>query len=61
MVQRFLPDPGGGDGNVDIVLNLVLADEVVEEPGAEAGVQGYVLGVGLAGNDALYFDLPPII
>jgi hypothetical protein len=59
VVQRLLPAPGGGDGYLYIILNLVLADEVVEEPGAEAGIQGYVLGVGLAGNDALYFDLPP--
>ncbi len=58
MVKGFFPAPGGGDGNIDIIFNLVLADEIVKEPGPQAAVQGYVLGVGLAGNYALYLTLP---
>jgi len=48
MVQCLLPALGRGDGYLDVILDLVLADEVAEAPGAEATVQGYVLGVGLA-------------
>jgi len=59
VVQRLLPAFSRGDGYLEVFLNLVLPDEVVKAPGAEAAVQGSVLGSGLTRNDALYFLIPP--
>ena len=47
MVQRFPPPLGRGDGYLDVILNLVLPDEVSKASGAEAAVEGYILGAGL--------------
>jgi hypothetical protein len=48
MVQRFPPALGGSNGDVQVVLNLVLPDELIKTAGSETGVKRYVLGTGLA-------------
>jgi len=47
VVQRLLPAFSRGDGYLEVFLNLVLPDEVVKASGAEAAVEGYILGSGL--------------
>jgi len=61
VVQGLLPAPGGGDGNLYIVLYLVLPDEVIKAPGTEAAIKRFVLGVGLARDYALYFTAAPFL
>jgi hypothetical protein len=55
VIQRLAPAFSRGDGYLQVFLDLVLPGEVVEAAGAEAGVEGGVLGFGLARNNALYF------
>jgi hypothetical protein len=59
VVQRLAPAFSRGDGYLQVFLDLILPGEVVKAAGAEAGVKAGVLGLGLAGNNALYgFVLP---
>jgi hypothetical protein len=48
MVQGFAPASGGSHGDAQIVLDPVLPDELLEVVWAEAGVNGCILGAGLA-------------
>lgn len=59
MVQRFTPAFGRPDGDVQILFNLVLADEVAEVAGPQISVEWYVLNIGLTGYDAGYANSPP--
>lgn len=43
MVQRLASAFGGGDGYVQIALDLILSDEVIKAARSEAGVKWYVL------------------
>ncbi len=43
---------GGGDGNLEVLLGLVLADEVGEGTRPEGGIEGRVLYIGLSGDNA---------
>lgn len=47
MVERFIPGFGRGNGNLKILLNLRLADEVTETAWSQAGIQWRILGVRL--------------
>jgi hypothetical protein len=58
VVQSLAPPLSRGDGYPQVFLDLVLPGEVVKAVGAEAGVKGGVLGLGLARNDALDFFSP---
>jgi hypothetical protein len=58
VVQRLAPALGGGNGYSQVLLDLVLPGEVAEGMGAEAGIEVGVLGLGLAGNNALYLLSP---
>jgi hypothetical protein len=46
MVQRLIPAFSRSDGYLQILLNLILPDEVIKAPGAEAGIKGYILSPG---------------
>ena len=48
MVQGFASTLGGSNGDVQVVLNLILSDELIETTGSETGVKRYILGAGLA-------------
>jgi hypothetical protein len=46
MVQRLAPALGGGDGDVQVVLNLFLANKIIETTGSQTRIEGYVLFAG---------------
>jgi hypothetical protein len=48
VVQRLAPAFSRGDGYSQVFLDLFLPGEVVKAAGAEAGVEGGILGFGLA-------------
>ena len=54
MVDRLAPALSGGDGNLEVFLDLFLPDEVGQGTRAEAGIEGCVLCVGLSGDNAGY-------
>ena len=54
MVQRLVPAFGRPGGDIQIILNLVLADEIAKVAGPQIGVERYILGIGLTGYDAVY-------
>jgi hypothetical protein len=54
VVDRLTAALGGGDGNLEVFLGLVLADEIGQGTRPEAVVQGCVFIAGLAGDDAGY-------
>jgi len=54
MVDRLAPALGGGDGNLEVFLDLVLPDKVGQGTRPEAGIEGCVLFAGLAGYNAGY-------
>jgi hypothetical protein len=56
VVQRLAPRPGGGDGDVQIALDLLLADEIAEMPRPQAVVQSGIGAFGFRGNDTFYFS-----
>lgn len=43
VVKGFTPPFRRGDGDVQVVLYLVLSDEVLKTAGTEAGVKGNIL------------------
>ena len=47
MVQRLTPAFGGGNGDVQIVLNPGLPDEVPKTARSQAGIERLVLSTGL--------------
>jgi len=53
VVERFVALLGGVDGDAEVVLELLLADELVEAPGPESSFQRLVFVLDLAGSDAL--------
>jgi len=53
VVERFVALLGGVDGDAEVVLELLLADELVEAPGPERYFEGLVFVLDLAGSDAL--------
>ena len=53
VVQRLLPLLRGGDGDAQVILDLLLADELLDPPGAQSRVQGQVVFLELAGDDPL--------
>jgi hypothetical protein len=53
VVERFAALLGGVDGDAEVVLELLLADELVEAPGAKCGFQRLVFVLDFAGSDAL--------
>jgi hypothetical protein len=57
MVQRLAPAFSRSDSYSDVLLNLILPDEVSKAAGAQAGVKGYVLSLGLTGYNAVYLNL----
>jgi hypothetical protein len=61
MVQRLSPAFGGGDGDVQVVLELILPDELIKAAGPEAGVKRYVLSAGFTRYDASYLNSPPLV
>jgi len=48
VVQRLAPAFSRGDGYSQVFLDLFLPGEVVKAAGAEAGVEGGILGFGFA-------------
>ena len=61
MVQRFTPALGGSDGDVQIILNSILADKIVKTAGSQVDVNWYVFSTGFTRYYALYLNLTPII
>jgi hypothetical protein len=53
MVERLAALFGGVDGDAEVVLELFLADELVEAAGPESGFQRLVFVLDLAGSYAL--------
>ena len=53
MVERLFALLGGVDGDAEVFLELLLADELVEPARAEGGVLGVFLTLRCAGCDAL--------
>jgi hypothetical protein len=58
MVERFSPALGGGDGDVQVLLYLVLADKVIEMMGTQAGIQYRVFFLWLPRYYAVYLSPP---
>jgi hypothetical protein len=48
MVQGFASTLGSSNGDVQVVLNLPLSDELIKTAGSETRVKRYILGAGLA-------------
>ena len=44
---------GGVDGDAEVVFELLLADELVDAPGAQGGLQGVFVVLDVAGDDAI--------
>jgi hypothetical protein len=61
VVQGFLAAPGGGDGDIEVFLGLVLSGKLGQAPWSQAGIQRCILGTGFPRYDASYFDSPPWI
>ena len=53
VVERLAALLGGVDGDAEVVLELLLADELVEAPGAKGDVDRLLFVLRLAGDDAL--------
>jgi hypothetical protein len=53
VVERLAALLGGVDGDAEIVLELLLADELIEATRAEGKVDRLVVVLRLAGDDAL--------
>ncbi len=53
VVQRLVALLGGVDGDAEVILQLRLADELVEAPRAQRDVDLFVVLLRLAGDDAL--------
>jgi hypothetical protein len=53
VVERFVALLGGVDGDAEVVLELLLADELVEAPGPEGYIDFLFFVLRLAGDDAL--------
>jgi len=54
VVQRLGSRPGGGDGDGQVALDLVLADEIAEMPRPQAVIQSGIGAFGFRGNDTFY-------
>jgi hypothetical protein len=52
VVQRLAALLGGGDGDLQVVLQLLLANELAQPPGAQRRVQGLFVFLRFAGDDA---------
>jgi hypothetical protein len=52
VVERFVALLGGVDGDAEVVLELLLADELIEPAGPQGDVD-LVVVLRLAGDDAL--------
>ena len=52
MVESFASSFGGGDGDGEIVLDPVLAFEIIQGAWPQAGLERQVLFAGFAGYDA---------
>lgn len=59
VVDGFIPSLGGGDGDFEVVLGLVLSDKIGQAPRPQAGIKRCILGTGLTRYDASYIRLPP--
>ena len=59
MVQSFFTAPGGGDGDIEVFLDLVLSGKLSQTPWPQAGIQRCILSTGFPRNDASYFASPP--
>ena len=53
VVERFGAPLGGVYGDAEVVLELLLADELIEAPGAKGDVDCLFFVLRLAGDDAL--------
>jgi hypothetical protein len=53
VIERFGSPLGGVDGDAQVVLQLLLADELIELAGPEREVQRLFVFDGVAGDDAL--------
>ena len=51
VVQRLAALLGGGDADAQVVLDLLLADELLQQARPQGGVQGQVVFLELAGGD----------
>jgi hypothetical protein len=60
VIQRFIPAPGSGYSYSQVFLGPVLADKLIQAARPQVGLQGYILGGGLTGGNALYGELPPM-
>jgi len=53
VVERFVAVLGGVDGDAEVVLELGLADELIEATGTEGDVESLFVVLELGGGDAL--------
>ncbi len=54
MVEGLLPLEGGLDGDREVVLQLLLADELRQAPGAEGRVEGFLVLLEVPGYYAFF-------
>jgi hypothetical protein len=55
VVQRLVALERGLDGDPEVILQLLLADELIEAPGTKSRVQGIVVvRLDFAGDDAVF-------
>jgi hypothetical protein len=57
VVERLAPTFGSRDGDVQIIFDLALPDEIIETPWPQAGIKWQVFSAGFTRYNASYFTL----
>lgn len=57
MVKRLVSAFGSGDGDVQIVFDRTLPDEIIETPWPQAGIKWQVFSAGFTRCNASYLTL----
>jgi hypothetical protein len=57
MIQRLASGPGGGNGDAEVILDLVLAYKILQAFRPEIGVQRYIFCLRFSRNNATYSPL----
>jgi hypothetical protein len=58
VIQRLSAGLGGGNGDMEVVFDFILADEIAEMAGTQACIQSYIVTFRFGGNNAFYSDTP---
>jgi hypothetical protein len=57
MIQCLASGPGGGNGDAEVILDLVLAYKILQAFRPEIGVQRYIFCLRFSRNNATYSPL----